>query len=86
MEAFQWNPCFVTGLQDVDDQHHKLVDVINRFGDLVMQQEQVEAQALEAVFAELAQYATYHFVEEEALMESMQLNAHYVAQHHVYID
>lgn len=36
MEAFRWNPCFVTGLTDVDEQHHRLVDAINRFGDMVM--------------------------------------------------
>lgn len=36
MDAFQWNPCFLTGLKDVDDQHHHLVQVINRFGDLAI--------------------------------------------------
>ena len=35
MKAFQWNACFITGLHDVDEQHHRLVDLINRFGDSI---------------------------------------------------
>ncbi|MBK7612963.1 MAG: hypothetical protein IPJ08_00505 [Burkholderiales bacterium] len=31
MESFVWEPCFVTGLAMVDEQHHRLVDLINRF-------------------------------------------------------
>ncbi len=39
MEAFQWNACFITGLHDVDEQHRRLVDLINRFGSLTMDQD-----------------------------------------------
>ena len=35
MESFQWNEGFLTGIADVDDQHRHLVDVINKFGDLI---------------------------------------------------
>ena len=82
MEAFQWNPCFVTGLVDVDDQHHQLVRVINRFGELLVRQEGASAADVEAVFTELAAYARYHFTEEENLMEAMHLDPRYIAQHH----
>jgi hemerythrin len=81
MDAFLWKPCFVTGLVDVDDQHHRLVDVINRFGEVVMREEGATTAELEAVFAELADYAKYHFSEEEALMEAMRLDPRYLAQH-----
>ena len=81
MEAFQWNPCFLTGLADVDEQHHHLVEVINRFGELVMRQEGASAEEVETVFSELAAYAQYHFAAEEALMATMQLDPRYVAQH-----
>ena len=81
MEAFQWNACFVTGLNDVDEQHHRLVDLINRFGGLIMDQDSASAMYLEAVFSELADYARYHFAEEEAMMEAVQLDPGYVAQH-----
>ena len=81
MEAFQWNHCFVTGLTDVDEQHHRLVDVINRFGDLVMRQESASSAELEAIFGELAAYAQYHFTEEDALMTAMGLDSRHVEQH-----
>lgn len=81
MEAFLWNPCFVTGLSEVDKQHHHLVNVINRFGELIMGQEGASIEAIELVFGELAQYAQYHFAEEEALMLAQNLDARYIAQH-----
>ncbi len=81
MDAFQWNPCFLTGLTEVDEQHHRLVEVINRFGELVMREDGASAQEMEAVFGELAAYAHYHFTEEEAMMASLKLDARYVERH-----
>jgi len=81
MEAFQWNASFITGLHDVDEQHRRLVDLINRFGSLTMDQDSTSATYLEAVFAELADYAQYHFAEEESMMEAIQLDPRHVAQH-----
>jgi diguanylate cyclase (GGDEF)-like protein/hemerythrin-like metal-binding protein len=81
MESFVWNPCFVTGLADIDAQHHQLVNVINRFGDLIMGQDGAPIEAIEQVFEELAQYAQYHFAEEEALMLAQSLDPRYIAQH-----
>jgi hemerythrin len=81
MEAFRWTPSFVTGLVDVDEQHHRLVDVINRFGALVMREEGALMADLEVVFAELADYAVYHFSEEETLMQAMGLDARHIEQH-----
>lgn len=81
MDAFQWNSCFVTGLDDVDDQHHRLVDLINRFGSLITSQDGASVTSLEMVFSELADYARYHFVEEEAMMTAARLDPRYVAQH-----
>jgi hemerythrin len=81
MQAFQWNPCFATGLADVDEQHQRLVDLINRFGSLVMREDGASTIELEAVFAELAHYAQYHFSEEEALMAASGLTPHYIVNH-----
>lgn len=81
MEAFHWNPCFVTGLDEVDAQHHALVDVINRFGELLSKDDGASAAEIESVFSELAEYARYHFSEEEAMMESVRLDPRYVETH-----
>ncbi len=81
MEAFSWTSCFVTGLDDVDEQHHHLVDVINRYGRLTIRPEGTTIANLEVVFAELADYTRYHFSEEESLMRTMGLDARYAEQH-----
>ena len=81
MDAFRWNPCFVTGIATVDEQHRHLVDVINRFGELVMAESGATRPAVDTVFAELAEYARYHFAEEEVLMDSMRLDPAYVEHH-----
>jgi len=81
MEAFRWTSNFVTGLAEVDDQHHRLVDLINRFGELVMRQDGASLAELEAIFAELANYAQYHFSEEESLMAAMHLDARHIKDH-----
>lgn len=65
IEVFPWNRNFETGIPLVDEQHKKLVELLNRLaiaiaydtGDLAMNQ----------VFDELAEYAKYHFDAEEAI-------------------
>jgi hemerythrin len=67
MESFQWNENFETGLSAVDQQHHYLVDVINQYGALLIENK-VVLDDIDKVFKELASYAQYHFKEEESLM------------------
>lgn len=81
MEAFQWSPCFVTGLTTVDEQHHRLVDLINQFGELLMRPHGDWVDDIEAVFAELADYAKVHFQDEEILMAQAGLDPRHVSHH-----
>ncbi len=81
MDVFHWDECFITGLPDVDRQHHHLVDVINRFGQALTQQTGATEQDVERVFGELAAYAVYHFREEEDLMARTGVDPRHVRQH-----
>jgi len=81
MESFVWNECFVTGLPSVDEQHERLVELINRFGDGLMQARDVSPVQLEAVFSELADYARFHFRDEEALMAQHTVDLRYQTLH-----
>lgn len=81
MESFVWTPCFVTGLKTVDEQHHHLVNVINHFGDLILRPQGSSNAETEATFGELARYAQYHFLEEEALMEQAELDPRHISHH-----
>lgn len=67
MEAFRWDSAFLTGLAEVDEQHHQLVDLINRFSGAIEECDGVSVRELEEVFRELADYAQQHFAWEEKL-------------------
>jgi len=86
MESFHWDAHFETGLAEVDQQHHYLVDLINRFGDLLTQVATVSPGALEEVLNELAAYSQYHFKEEEGLMQRAGIDARHFDQHQLVHD
>jgi diguanylate cyclase (GGDEF)-like protein/hemerythrin-like metal-binding protein len=67
MSSFHWTNIYETGLSEVDQQHHYLVDTINEFGDLLVE-DQVVLDDIEKVFKKLVDYTQYHFREEELLM------------------
>ena len=82
MESFHWDDSFLTGISDVDEQHHRLVDVINNFGELVSgQQGPITQQAINQVFQELEEYTHYHFEEEEAFMDANGIDPRHLNPH-----
>ena len=80
MESFHWDDCFVTGLDEVDDQHRHLVDIINQFGSQVADN-QVNIDALDHLYQQLSDYAVYHFREEEKLMKSSGIDPRHLVHH-----
>ncbi|CAG4884900.1 putative Diguanylate cyclase [Georgfuchsia toluolica] len=69
MDTFVWDKHFTTGLETVDQQHHHLVDLVNQLGESLIAGEVQGPEALQAIFGQLADYAQYHFAEEECLMQ-----------------
>ena len=80
MESFHWNKNFETGLSAVDQQHHYLVDVINQYGDLLIENK-VVLNDIDKVFNELTSYAQYHFKEEESLMIQIGIDQRHLDVH-----
>jgi hemerythrin-like metal-binding protein len=65
LEIFPWSENFATGIGEIDDQHQRLVGLLNTLvAHLAFQ---AEAPALNAVFDELKDYAVVHFGTEEAI-------------------
>ncbi|MDD2933717.1 MAG: bacteriohemerythrin [Methylotenera sp.] len=62
---FPWNANFNTGLPIIDEQHRKLVDLLNNLATHLVYG--VDRSGLNRVFAELADYAVYHFETEEKI-------------------
>ncbi|PKN57452.1 MAG: GGDEF domain-containing protein [Betaproteobacteria bacterium HGW-Betaproteobacteria-17] len=80
MGSFVWSQQFVTGIQAVDDQHRHLVELINRYGELVTENRLAPADQQQALSA-LAAYADYHFREEDALMAEWGLDPRHLVSH-----
>ncbi len=64
---FPWNTNFDTGLPVIDEQHRKLVDLLNNLVSHLAAG--VDTAELNRVFDELADYALYHFETEESIWE-----------------
>ena len=80
METFQWDHHFVTGLAQVDDQHRKLVDIINKLSELLTE-DVIHIEDVNQIYNELANYAVYHFNEEESFMLEVGVDARHVNSH-----
>lgn len=80
MESFQWADNFVTGLDKVDSQHQCLVDSINQFSSILAENE-VHVEDVHHLYSQLADYAIYHFSEEEKLMLTLKLDQRHTAVH-----
>jgi len=80
MQAFIWDHRFVTGLESVDSQHHHLVDMVNQVGDLVLAG-QANEERLKPIFHELADYARFHFADEERLMDAVGMDPRHAGPH-----
>jgi hemerythrin len=80
MKSFQWGDNYLTGISVVDEQHQKLVDLINEMGDQLLHLD-IDASEVEATFSSLASYAKYHFTEEQGIMAQVGLDKRHVDSH-----
>lgn len=67
MTLLHWRPNMSLGVEDIDDDHKALIEVLNRLHYQMVAGD--EPRQIESVFDELAAYCSRHFVREEALME-----------------
>jgi two-component system, NtrC family, sensor kinase len=81
MEAFAWDQRFITGIEIVDAQHKRLVDIINRLGDAMLAGDPMSEGRLQILFLELSGYAREHFADEEQLMRDAGLDPRHIDAH-----
>ncbi len=65
IDIFPWNDNFNTGISKIDEQHRKLVQLLNMLASHVAFHSDIPA--LNIIFEELADYAVYHFQTEEEI-------------------
>lgn len=79
-EIFPWNRNFETGLEDIDEQHQVLVDILNRLAwHCASDESRVTA---DHVLDELLSYAAYHFRYEEKVWQETLGESKMVINHH----
>lgn len=67
MSLMEWTSDLSVGVREIDDQHKKLIGLINKLHDAMRAGQ--GKQALEGTLQELAAYTVYHFQTEEKYME-----------------
>ena len=67
MAILTWVPELDTGIDEIDRQHRRIVDYINKLYEL---RNTPDREALGDVIAEMVDYTISHFVFEEALIEN----------------
>ena len=81
MESFHWDNYYVTDIVSVDIQHRRLVDLINEFGNSILDQNSIKQEDLERIFNSLADYSKFHFSDEEAMMVLAKMDPRHLKYH-----
>ena len=69
MPLFTWSDEYSVGNDEIDSQHKKLFDILNRLFDICVGKNEVDS--VEAVMEDLVSYADYHFKFEEQHMRNV---------------
>ncbi len=65
-----WNESYSVGNSDIDEQHKRLIAIINDFHSRIVAGPEYERQILPEILEDLFSYVEYHFNFEEELMSS----------------
>jgi len=79
-EIFPWNRNFETGLEEIDEQHKVLVDILNRLAWHFASD--VSRVTSDHVLDELLSYAAYHFKSEEKIWQEALGGSDMARNHH----
>jgi hemerythrin len=66
MGLIKWNEYYSVNVDEIDDQHKKLIDLINQMFDAMKAGKGKEIMG--SVLSELVEYTKYHFATEERLL------------------
>ncbi|MDH4285256.1 MAG: bacteriohemerythrin, partial [Gallionellaceae bacterium] len=80
IDIFPWDDNFNTGLPKVDEQHKKLVQMLNTLASNIAYG--ANTGLLSRIFDEMAEYAVYHFDTEEAIWREYLADDPAEANHH----
>lgn len=86
MTLFEWTPAISVGITTIDDQHKKLISLINDVSDAMKAKK--AAEVIGNVLQQLSDYTVHHFGNEERAFEKYSYpdkDAH-MAAHRTYVN
>lgn len=78
-DIFPWNLSFATGIATIDEQHYRLVELLNEVGRAYVRS--IDCSQSEDILNALVDYAAYHFASEEVLWAELTEKAELVEEH-----
>jgi len=81
VSLFAWNDSFLTHLNSVDTQHHRLVRLINDLAEMALSSDEITPKAFASIRDRVFEYARLHFRDEENLMQAAALDKCHVEPH-----
>ncbi|MFA5163304.1 MAG: bacteriohemerythrin [Patescibacteria group bacterium] len=87
MPYIKWEDSFSVGVHEIDEQHQKIIEIINRLSQMYEKKE-VQDFVLEDIIKELSDYADYHFATEEKYFKKFayEKTEGHIAMHNNYRD
>jgi len=87
MAYIKWEDSFSVGVKEIDEQHQKIIEIINRL-EQMYENKDFKDFVLEDTLKELSEYANYHFETEEKYFQKFayEKTESHVAMHNNYRD
>ncbi len=65
MPIIPWEEGFALGINEIDEQHKKMLAIINKLYDVFESKKYTDQFEIESIIREMTEYAIYHFKTEE---------------------
>ena len=88
MSFISWKEEYELGISEIDEQHKKMLSIINDLHDLMGLEEKAEQDNIDKIIKEMEDYAIYHFKTEEKYFQlfDYENNESHTAIHNQYVE
>jgi hemerythrin len=70
MPLTEWDKAYELGIQEIDNHHRKLVELLNKAYDLILYS--TDRDEIQTILQELIKYTDYHFAAEQQIMKEVE--------------
>ncbi len=70
MPKIEWDDTFIVGVEEIDEQHKRWIEIINELHDSIMGRD-ISTKTTSRILGEMIDYANFHFAFEEDYMEKI---------------